>query len=89
MRTCVRDRVRSMHKSMSPDIEKYRRFVERFDLAEEAKAELIHTVWRIMESFVDRAFERDPVQQIQDSIRSKDASEEAAVIECDDETMGK
>ena len=48
---------------MPPDLEKYRKHVERFDLSEEQKVELIHTVWTIMESFVDRAFGIDPVQQ--------------------------
>lgn len=49
---------------MTPDIEKYRKYVDRFDLSEERKVELIHTVWAIMESFVDRAFGLDPVQQV-------------------------
>lgn len=44
---------------MKPDIEKYRHFVDRFDLTEKQKAELIQTIWRIMESFADRAFGLD------------------------------
>ena len=47
---------------MSVDIQKYWKYVERFDLPEAKKRELIHTVWGIMESFVDRAFGLHPVQ---------------------------
>ncbi|WP_346894784.1 hypothetical protein [uncultured Roseibium sp.] len=47
---------------MSPDMETLRRYVEGFDLPEDKKIDLIHTVWRIAESFVDRAFGDDPVQ---------------------------
>ena len=48
---------------MPPDLQTYRSYVDGFDLTEEQKAELIHTVWSIMESFVDRAFGLHPVQQ--------------------------
>lgn len=47
---------------MPADIEKYRKYVDRFDITEAQKVELIHTLWSIMESFVDRAFGVDPVQ---------------------------
>lgn len=49
---------------MSPDIENYRRFVAHFDIPDEQKIELIHAVWKIMQSFVDRAFDDDPVQLV-------------------------
>jgi|GEM_PF-996811 len=58
--------------AMTPDLEKYRRYVDRFDLTEAQKAELIHTVWSIMESFVDRAFGIDSVQQIRPSLAKDD-----------------
>lgn len=45
---------------MKPDLEKYRAFVDGFDLSDAEKTDLIHTVWRIMEGFVDRAFGLDP-----------------------------
>ncbi len=48
---------------MRLDIEKYRKYVEGFDLTEEQKTELIKSVWTIMESFVDRAFGLHPAQQ--------------------------
>ena len=51
---------------MPPDIEKYRKHVDRFDLSEDQKVELIHTVWRFMESFADRAFGLDSVHLISD-----------------------
>lgn len=47
---------------MEPDIEKYRKFVDHYDLSEEEKIEFIRTVWRIMESFADAAFGIHPVQ---------------------------
>lgn len=46
-----------------PDLGKYRRHVEHFDLTDAQKADLLLAVWRIMQSFVDRAFGDDPVQQ--------------------------
>ena len=58
--------------AMTPDLEKYRRYVDRFDLTEAQKAELIHTVWSIMESFVDRAFGIDSVQQYKPSLAKDD-----------------
>lgn len=48
---------------MPPDINKYRKYVDDFDLTEEQKKELLKTVWSIMEDFVDKAFGRHPVQQ--------------------------
>ena len=47
---------------MPADIEKYRKYVDRFDITEAQKVELIHTLWSIMESFVDRAFGVHPAQ---------------------------
>jgi hypothetical protein len=49
--------------SPPPDIEKYRSYVDRFDLTEQQKAELVHTVWQVVEGFAYRAFGLDPVQQ--------------------------
>ena len=45
------------------DLSRYRRHVEHLDLPDEQKDELLLALWRIMESFVDRAFGDDPVQQ--------------------------
>lgn len=47
---------------MQPDIEEYRQYVDRFDISEEKKIELIHAVWLMMQSFVDTAFGYHPVQ---------------------------
>lgn len=41
---------------MTPDIEKYRKYVDKFDMPETEKIELINTVWKVMEGFTDRAF---------------------------------
>lgn len=56
-----KDRLRFV---MPPDLEKYRPYVDGFDLSEAQKAELIHSVWAIMESFADRAFGLHPVQRV-------------------------
>lgn len=45
------------------DLSRYRRHVEHLDMPDEKKDELLLALWRIMESFVDRAFGDDPVQQ--------------------------
>lgn len=45
------------------DLSRYRRHVEHLDLPDAQKDELLLALWRIMESFVDRAFGDDPVQQ--------------------------
>lgn len=47
---------------MPLDIEKYRHYVAGFDLSHEEQAELIRTVWMVLESFVDQAHGRHPHQ---------------------------
>ncbi len=47
---------------MKPDFEKYRRYVDHFDVSEEEKDDIIHTVFRIMERCKDRAFRASPEQ---------------------------
>lgn len=46
-----------------PDLSKYRTYVDHFDLTDAQKDDLLLTVWRIMQSFVDRAFGDDSTQQ--------------------------
>lgn len=46
------------------DVDKYRPYVDHFDLSEEQKDELLEAIWSLMESFVDRSFGEDPVQQV-------------------------
>ncbi len=63
------------------DFEKYRQYVDHFDISEEDKRQLVESIWRIMESFVDQAFGLHPVQQceevtktiLQDSINILDS----------------
>jgi len=47
---------------MPPDFEKYRHYVDDYDLTEAQKESLIHIVHRMMENAVDRAFGDDSVQ---------------------------
>lgn len=48
---------------MQPDLEKYWPYLDGYDLSDSEKRELIHTLWSMMESFVDSAFGTHPVQQ--------------------------
>lgn len=47
---------------MLVDVEKYRCHVQSIDLPQDRKDELIHTIYTILQSFVDRAFGVHPVQ---------------------------
>lgn len=71
---------------MPPDLERYRRYVDGFALSEQEKVELLRTVWRIMESFVDRAFGLDPVQLCLPADRSKRASGQEITLHYDQRT---
>ena len=46
------------------DVEKYRPYVDDFDLSEEQKDELLKAVWSMLETFVDRSFDEDPVHHL-------------------------
>lgn len=52
------------------DLSKYRRHVDHLDMPEDKKMELLATLWRIAQSFVDRAFGDDPAQQIHRALTS-------------------
>ncbi len=67
---------------MKPDIEKYRRYVDHFDLSEKQKIDLINTVWRIMQGFVDRAFGIDAVQQAMNDKALENSKRDIKLIEC-------
>ena len=49
---------------MGPDYEKYRPLLGDFDLTDAQKDDLLITMWSIMDSFIDRKFGNDPVQQV-------------------------
>jgi hypothetical protein len=67
---------------MPPDLEKYRPYVDGFDLTEAQKVELIHTLWAIMESFVDRAFGLPSGQQECASRRLSDSNKPGNGVDC-------
>ena len=46
---------------MPLNIEKYRPYLDEFDMSEEQKAEFIKAMWTIMQSFANQAFEQNPV----------------------------
>lgn len=66
---------------MNPDIDKYRRFVDRFDLTDDQKVEIIHTLWNIVGGFACRAFGLDPVRQVTGGPGLEDASGKPPVLE--------
>jgi hypothetical protein len=50
------------------DLSRYRRHVDHLDLPDEKKDEMLRVLWTIAQSFVDRAFGLDPVQQVGGSL---------------------
>lgn len=68
---------------MPLDINKYRKYVDGFDLEEEQKVELLQTIWSTMESFVDTAFELHPVQQCQNHLPEKDLQSPKRTVKSD------
>lgn len=74
---------------MQPDITKYREYVDRFDINEDQKIALIHTIWNTMGSFVDRAFGDDPVQHCLQSENAKDSGHASRVLESKDNADNK
>ncbi len=49
---------------MALDTEKYMHYLDKFDMTEEQKVQCIQDVWNIVDSCVDAAFGKHPVQQI-------------------------
>ena len=68
---------------MPLDLDKYRPYVDGFDLSEAQKDELIHTLWTIMEAFADQAFGLHPAQQIPASLMADDSTAEADGVDLD------
>jgi hypothetical protein len=48
---------------LTPDLEKYRKHVTGIDLPQSQKDEVISIVFKVMQTFVDRAFGVNPAQQ--------------------------
>lgn len=72
---------------MPADLEKYRRYLDGYDLDEVQKAEFIHTVWTIMESFVDRAFGLHPVQLLPGRAPAADSNGGADHVDSQDHSV--
>ncbi|MBB4286082.1 hypothetical protein [Roseospira goensis] len=68
---------------MRPELEKYRPYVDGFDLTEAQKAELIHTLWTIMEAFADQAFGLHPAQLIPAALMQRDPPDTANDVDSD------
>lgn len=70
---------------MKPDIDKYLPMLDGMDLSKEQKIELIHDLWNIMQSFVDRAFGVHPLQQLRNKNLNSDLQE--SILRLDSETI--
>lgn len=69
---------------MLPDFEKYRSYVDHFDLSENGKQELVNQVWAMMENAIDRAFQDEPSQRAMADgreIAAKRALDSGAVVD--------
>lgn len=65
---------------MPPDLAKYRRHVDHYDMTDDQKNDLIHSVYCMIENAVARGFGDDPTQLSGAQIGSKDASDKGDVI---------
>lgn len=61
---------------MNINLEKYLHHVQEFDLSREQQLELLATIWAVVETVVDRSFEREP-QSLLDEGRSLPALRDA------------
>ena len=59
--------------------------LDGMDLSKEQKIELIHDLWNIMQSFVDRAFGVHPLQQLRNKNLNSDLQE--SILRLDSETI--
>lgn len=66
---------------MKPDIDKYLPMLDGMDLSREQKVQLIHDLWNIMQSFVDRAFGIHPLQQVCNKTLNSDLQESILRLE--------
>lgn len=66
---------------MPPNINEYARRLDGFDLSDHEKSELIHTLWRIVESFVERAFAGEKSTSVKDAPQIMDSAGQAAHVE--------
>ncbi len=70
---------------MKPDIDKYLPMLDGMDLSREQKVQLIHDLWNIMQSFVDRAFGIHPLQQLRNKNLNSDLQE--SILRLESETI--
>lgn len=83
--TCSRADMRGekdlLRPVMLPDLEKYRPYLDGYDMTEAQKDEFIHTLWTIMEAFADRAFGLHPAQQIPAFLADGDSNGEGEAVD--------
>lgn len=66
---------------MQPDLEKYRAYLEQYDLTDAEKDQFILDVRAIMEAFVDQAFGSHPLQQCGGKVAANDSNPPALRVD--------
>ena len=67
---------------MPPDLTRYAHFVDHFDMPEHQKPELMHTLWQVIESFVERAFAGEWLPPRKRAKQIVDSAGRAAHVDC-------
>ncbi|WP_117316095.1 hypothetical protein [Chromatocurvus halotolerans] len=71
------------------DVEKYRPYVDGFDLSQEQQDELLKAMWSMLETFVDRSFEEDPVQHLLGTASDSDGKSRNDEVDSDEKWIDK
>ena len=66
---------------MQPDFEKYRAYLQQYDLTDAEKDQFILDVRTIMEAFVDQAFGTHPLQQCGGKLAANDSNPSALRVD--------
>ena len=77
--------------SISPlplDVDKYRPFLDEFELTEAQQRELLETLWTMMKTFVELGFGVDPVQQVLSAAILSAAESTASDLESSNRAVG-
>lgn len=64
------------------DIEKYRPYIESFDLSEKEQIELLESLWFIMKSFVEFGFGLDSIQTLLPDLAEFSLDESTDLRQC-------
>ncbi|MEW7988313.1 MAG: hypothetical protein AB2799_21175 [Candidatus Thiodiazotropha sp.] len=68
-------------KALKLDPEKYRDYLDEFELSEEQQNELLETLWHIMRTFVEIGWGLDSVQSVFSGIAEKAMHEDSGALQ--------